>query len=42
MVNSVPVFILGSGRCGTFQIFKLLDGVNGLEVIIMIPHSTSD
>jgi hypothetical protein len=31
MVNSVPIFILGSGRCGTFQIFKLLEGIDGLE-----------
>jgi len=29
--NSVPVFILGSGRCGTFQIFKLLEGLSHLE-----------
>jgi len=32
MDKSVPVFILGSGRCGTFQIFKLLEGVDELEV----------
>ena len=26
-----PVFILGTGRSGTFQLFKLLQGINGIE-----------
>jgi hypothetical protein len=31
MFGSVPVFILGSGRCGTFQVSKLLGKVDDLE-----------
>ena len=31
MKSTQPVFILGSGRSGTFQIFKLLEGVDGIE-----------
>jgi len=27
MLGSVPVFTLGIGRCGTFEIFKLLAGL---------------
>jgi hypothetical protein len=31
MKETIPVFILGSGRCGTFQIMKLLEPLRGIE-----------
>lgn len=31
MKSTIPVFILGSGRSGTFQMVKMLENVNGIE-----------
>ena len=31
MKNTVPVFILGSGRSGTFQMVKMMEAVNNVE-----------
>ena len=31
MINTVPVFVVGSGRCGTRMIKKLLSGVDTIE-----------
>ncbi len=30
--NTIPVFVVGSGRCGTRTIFKMLSGLAGVEV----------
>jgi hypothetical protein len=31
MIDTVPVFILGSGRSGTFQMVKMLENIEGIE-----------
>jgi len=31
MKNTTPVFILGTGRCGTFQMVKMLEDIEGIE-----------
>ena len=30
--NTIPVFVVGSGRSGTRMIYKLLSGLNGIEI----------
>ena len=32
MINSRPIFVVGTGRCGTRSIFKMLSGTPGVEI----------